>query len=425
MSAKPAHFTPGASGQFEPARFAGSHWGDDHLNGPAVVGLAAYALEKQCGSTDFMPSRLTVDLFRAARYMSTAVSVRVVRDGRRVRSAECDVAQEDWLVARATLLQYRRSTAPPGRLWTTPMSFPFPPPFEEVVQTAVHSDAAQWSHSPGEHQNDSRKRFYNNAIDVVAGQPNSQFLRAVTVAEATSLVGRLHQRRSDGGIGATARRGVDRCAGRFALGSRRSGGRDGDALRPLRRLRIRHDDRGRQSWRPTRLRHRSIPTEDSFERRAYSQEVAMAGQRTVFNHVGLCVADTARSRRFYEGLLDFTFWWELAPPDEGTGQLLQLNTPIGLRATYLVRDGLVLELLAYSHRLLRAGTERVMDQVGLTHLSLSVSDLGTVLAQVEDFGGSIVVESVSDQSAMIRDPDGQLLELLSDSWLSILPPRPN
>jgi lactoylglutathione lyase len=151
----------------------------------------------------------------------------------------------------------------------------------------------------------------------------------------------------------------------------------------------------------------------------------MAGQRTVFNHVGLCVADTARSRRFYEGLLDFTFWWELAPQDEGTGQLLQLNTPIGLRATYLVRDGLVLELLAYSHRLLRAGTERVMDQVGLTHLSLSVSDLGTVLAQVEDFGGSIVVESVSDQSAMIRDPDGQLLELLSDSWLSILPPRPN
>jgi acyl-CoA thioesterase len=194
LSVKPAHFTPGASGQFEPTRFAGSHWGDDHLNGPAVVGLAAYALEKHCGSTDFMPSRLTVDLFRAARCVPTAVSVRVVRDGRRVRSAECDVAQEDRLVARATLLQYRRSTAPPGRLWTTPMSFPFPPPLEEGVQTAVHSDAAQWSHSPGEHQNDSRKRFYNSAIDVVAGQPNSQFLRAVTVAEATSLVTNLGTR---------------------------------------------------------------------------------------------------------------------------------------------------------------------------------------------------------------------------------------
>jgi lactoylglutathione lyase len=151
----------------------------------------------------------------------------------------------------------------------------------------------------------------------------------------------------------------------------------------------------------------------------------MAGQRTVFNHVGLCVADTARSRRFYEGLLDFTFWWELAAPDEGTGQLLQLNRPIGLHATYLVRDGLVLELLAYSHRVLRAGSDRVMDNVGLTHLSLSVSDLAAVLARVEDFGGSVVAGSVSDQSAMIRDPDGQLLELLSDSWLAVLPPRPN
>jgi lactoylglutathione lyase len=151
----------------------------------------------------------------------------------------------------------------------------------------------------------------------------------------------------------------------------------------------------------------------------------VAGQRTVFNHVGMCVADTARSRRFYEGLLDFAFWWELSPPDEGTDQLLQLNPPIGLHATYLVRDGLVLELLAYSHRTLRVGSTRVMDQVGLTHLSLSVADLGAVLARVEDFGGSVVAGSVSDQSAMIRDPDGQLLELLADSWLAILPPRPN
>jgi lactoylglutathione lyase len=150
----------------------------------------------------------------------------------------------------------------------------------------------------------------------------------------------------------------------------------------------------------------------------------MVGQRTVFNHVGLCVADTARSRRFYEGLLGFTFWWELEPPDEGTDQLLELDKPIGLHATYLIRDALVLELLAYSYRNLRAGPVRVMDQVGLTHLSLSVSDLDSVLAMVERFGGSVVEGTVSEQSAMIRDPDGQLVELLSDSWLAILPPRP-
>ena len=73
-----------------------------------------------------MPTRLTVDLFRAARSVATSVSVRRVRDGRRVRSAECDIAQDGRLVARATLLQYRRSTAPPGSLWSVPMTIPFP-----------------------------------------------------------------------------------------------------------------------------------------------------------------------------------------------------------------------------------------------------------------------------------------------------------
>lgn len=150
----------------------------------------------------------------------------------------------------------------------------------------------------------------------------------------------------------------------------------------------------------------------------------MTGHRTVFNHIGLCVADRERSRRFYEGLLGFTYWWELELPDDGTEQLLQLARPIGVRATYLIRDGLVLELIDYSQRVVHTGSERVMDQVGLTHLSLSVSDLAGVLSMVDDFGGSVVEATATEQFAMIRDPDGQLIELLPDSWLAALPPRP-
>ena len=150
----------------------------------------------------------------------------------------------------------------------------------------------------------------------------------------------------------------------------------------------------------------------------------MASHRTVFNHVGLCVADRDRSRRFYEGLLGFTFWWDLELPDEGTEKLLQLERPIGVHATYLVRDGFVLELIDYSKREVHAGSERVMDDVGLTHMSLSVSDLAAVLAKVDEYGGSVIDETVTEHYAMIRDPDGQLIELLPESWLASLPPRP-
>ena len=150
----------------------------------------------------------------------------------------------------------------------------------------------------------------------------------------------------------------------------------------------------------------------------------MSSHRTVFNHVGLCITDRARSRRFYEGLLGFQFWWELDPPDGATSQLVGLPEPLGVHATYLVRDGLVLELMDYSKRQVHAGGERVMDQIGLTHISFSVSDLGGVLEKVLEFGGAVVEGTVTEAMAMIRDPDGQLLELLSDGWLAALPPRP-
>lgn len=188
---EPAHFTRIDDGGFMPTRFAQSHWGDDHLNGPAVVGLAARALEHHHGSPDFKPARLTVDLFRAARNVVTTIDLRIVRDGRRVRSVECDVVQGGRPVARATLVQYRRSTPPPGRQWITPVTTMELPTPDDQVLPFVGSDDAGWTRSPAAHQNDSRKRFYNDGIKVSAEEKNSPFVRAVMLAESTSLVTNL------------------------------------------------------------------------------------------------------------------------------------------------------------------------------------------------------------------------------------------
>ncbi|MGE2688877.1 acyl-CoA thioesterase domain-containing protein [Mycolicibacterium pulveris] len=191
MSTELAHFTLTEDGAYLPTPFAQSHWGDDHLNGPAVVGLVARALETHCGSDDFMPARLTTDLFKAARGVRTTVEVRVVRDGRRVRSAECDVLQDGTAVARATLLQYRRSSPPPGETWIAPVSAPKPPQPDGDTLPYVGSDDGGWTRSPAAHQNTSRKCFFNDGIDVVAGEKNSPFVRAAMVAESTSLVTNL------------------------------------------------------------------------------------------------------------------------------------------------------------------------------------------------------------------------------------------
>jgi lactoylglutathione lyase len=150
----------------------------------------------------------------------------------------------------------------------------------------------------------------------------------------------------------------------------------------------------------------------------------LQGDQTVFNHVGVCVTDLERSKKFYEEVLQFRYWWELEAPDEGTSKLLQIPAPVGLKAVYLVRDGLVLELLYYSEATAKPFRERVMNEPGLTHLSLSVGDIPAVVAKVVPNGGTVIEESDMKAAIIIRDPDGQLIELTSAGWLDALPPLP-
>jgi len=143
----------------------------------------------------------------------------------------------------------------------------------------------------------------------------------------------------------------------------------------------------------------------------------------VFNHVGLCVTDLERSRRFYEQALGFRFWWELDAPEEGTSTLLRLPSPVGLQAVYLVHGGLVLELLHYRSSA-QAHHRRAMNVPGLTHLSLSVQDMVAAKAKVVEFGGSVLDDTDIEAAVMVTDPDGQLVELTSWQWRDALPPLP-
>lgn len=144
-----------------------------------------------------------------------------------------------------------------------------------------------------------------------------------------------------------------------------------------------------------------------------------------YNHLGQVVTDLSRARRFYEEVLGFRFWYELAPPDEATAPLLGLEPPLGLHAAYLVLDGFVLELMQLTAPGATAAyRERTMNEPGLTHLSVSVADPQASAAHAVELGGAVVDGTDIGVALFVRDPDGQLIELLPDAYAATRPPRP-
>lgn len=148
-------------------------------------------------------------------------------------------------------------------------------------------------------------------------------------------------------------------------------------------------------------------------------------EEAAVNHVGLCVADIERSRRFYQEVLGFRSWWDLAVPDESASRLLQLPAPLGVRAAYLAHDGLVLELIHFAAAPAGPQRRRRMNDPGLTHLSVAVADIPAVLEKVVPYGGQILEDTdMGGLAVMIRDPDGQLVELTTFGFRASRPPYP-
>jgi catechol 2,3-dioxygenase-like lactoylglutathione lyase family enzyme len=132
----------------------------------------------------------------------------------------------------------------------------------------------------------------------------------------------------------------------------------------------------------------------------------------VVNHVGLCVTDLDRSRRFYEAL-GFVHRNDLPVRDAAASRLLQVPAPVGLTAVYLTLGDFVLELLHFAREGNAPARDRVFTEPGLTHLSFSVPDVAATCALVRDLGGEVLEDTdVGGRAILVRDPDGQILELM-------------
>jgi catechol 2,3-dioxygenase-like lactoylglutathione lyase family enzyme len=144
--------------------------------------------------------------------------------------------------------------------------------------------------------------------------------------------------------------------------------------------------------------------------------------RAIVNHLGHCVSDIARARQFYVEVLGFEPWFDIAPPDQPSDRLLGMRAPLGMECSYLRRGDLVLELLHFNDVEIVDAPPRVMNNTGFTHLSFAVDDLQAACARVQEHGGTVLVDTDIGAAVFIRDPDGQLIELLPMTYRDNLPP---
>lgn len=140
--------------------------------------------------------------------------------------------------------------------------------------------------------------------------------------------------------------------------------------------------------------------------------------RLRMSHIGICVSDWKRSLRFYHDLLGFRYVSELEVKGEPGDTLLRLEG-VDLRAIYLEREGVRIELLHYDspgHE--GEGRPRPMNRLGLTHLSLRVEDLDETLAAFSKQGVDVLTDTrieipeARTKAIFISDPDGTLIELV-------------
>jgi catechol 2,3-dioxygenase-like lactoylglutathione lyase family enzyme len=137
---------------------------------------------------------------------------------------------------------------------------------------------------------------------------------------------------------------------------------------------------------------------------------------TVVNHVGHCVTDLERSRRFYESVLGFSHVHDLEVPDGPAATLLRVPPPVGMTACYLRLGTFTLELLAFAREGNDPRRDRSFTEPGPTHLSVTVADLPATCRLAERHGGDVLEDTeIAGRAILIRDPDGQVIELLPES----------
>src|SRR5258707_6663936 len=95
---------------FIPTAVANGPWDPNSLHGRVIIGLLAFEIEQRHGSDDFVPARLTVDMFRLPNIAPIDGWTKLGRDRLGIKVVEAELFSGGTSIARPSR-QLLRKTA--------------------------------------------------------------------------------------------------------------------------------------------------------------------------------------------------------------------------------------------------------------------------------------------------------------------------
>jgi len=174
---------------FVPTIASRGPWDQNSLHGRVIVGLLGFVIERDHGSPEFQPARLTVDMYKLPDLSPITVTTKVVREGYRIKVIDAEFISGGVSMARATCQLLRRTENPAGNVWSPP-NWDAPAPSDIAPPEDRRSGmGGMWAMRPISGAMGSlgqRRTWMSEVRDLVEGYPLTPFTRVAVAADFAS-----------------------------------------------------------------------------------------------------------------------------------------------------------------------------------------------------------------------------------------------
>ena len=174
--------------RFIPTLSSRGPWDPKSLHGRVIAGMLGYAAERDFGSPEFLPARITADMFKLPKLDPVELKTRLVREGGRIKVVDAEFYSAGELMGRATCQFLRRTENPEGSIWSPP-NWDAPAPDALPVPEPRAGMGGMWAMRPitGAMGTPGQKRTWMMEVrELVEGVPLTPFVRVAVAADFAS-----------------------------------------------------------------------------------------------------------------------------------------------------------------------------------------------------------------------------------------------